>query len=108
MNPGKLRHRLTFSIPTYTQLQSGEETLTFVQLGTVWGSIEDLSGREVIQAGQQLADVSTRIRCRFLAGVTPECRIEGRRRTFDIVHLNNVDNVNKEYEILCRTPEDNV
>ncbi len=108
MNPGRLRHRLTFQLPTYTQLESGEETLTFVQLGTVWGSIEDLSGREVIQTGQQIADVSTRIRCRFLPGVTAECRIVAGRRTFDIVHLNNVEGINKEYEILCQTAEDNV
>lgn len=108
MNPGKLRHKLTFLIPAYTQLESGEETPAFEALGTVMGSIEDLSGREVIQAGQQIGDVSTRIRCRFLPGVTNECRIVAGRRTFDVVHPNNIEGLNKEYEILCRTAEDNI
>lgn len=108
MNPGRMRHRLIFQVTTETQTQSGEITTSWGTLGTVWGSVNDISGKEVMQSDNDIADVSTRIRCRYLPGVTAECRIVAGRRTFDIVHLNDIDGKRAEYEILCRTAEDNV
>ncbi len=108
MNPGRYKHRLQFQVNTESQIESGELIDTWVTFATAWGSVKDLSGREIIQSDASIADVSTRIRCRYVPSVTAEHRIVSGRRTFDIVHLNDVGGLRKEYEILCRTAEDHV
>jgi len=75
--PGYMRHRLTFQARTTTQNAYGEEAVTpWQDQFTVWGSIEPLRGQEYMDAQQQQADVSHRVRIRYRDGVVPTMRIE--------------------------------
>ncbi len=102
MNAGKLINRIMFKKPTEVQAGSGGTTATYSTLASCWASIEDLSGKELIQAGQMGAIGTVRVRCRYVPGVTNECRIVAGNRTLEIFHVNNVENRNAELEMLCR------
>ena len=102
MNAGKLINRIMFKKPTEVQAGSGGTTTTYSTLATGWASIEDVSGSELIKSGQIGAIGTVRVRCRYVPGVTSECRIVAGNRTLEIVHVNNVKNRNAELEMLCR------
>lgn len=66
MQAGKLRHRLKLQSKTYTQNQTtGELTETWVDVCTVYGSIEYLSAREFISAQSTQSEVVCRITIRY-------------------------------------------
>ena len=102
MHTGRLRHRIIIKRPVESQSATGEVTNTWVMVAHVWASVEALSGKEVLMAEGAVAEGTIRVRMRYVADVTPECRIIHGERTLEIVHVNNVHGKNKEYELLCR------
>ncbi len=96
MQAGKLDRRLRFEQATSsTASASGEPTLTWSELATVWGSKEPLSGREATQAQQLVARIDTRFRVRYsaaLAVVTPTAtfRLVCDGRTYDITAVTEI------------------
>ncbi len=101
MNPGEMRHRIMIKTPTEAQSGTGHITKTWVTLATVWASIKPISGRELLQADQAIAESTVRIRFRYIRGLTTECNVIHRGRTLEINRIINVDELNKEFEILC-------
>jgi len=86
---GKLDRRVRFEHATETTSASGEVSLAWTELVTVWGSKEPLTGRELFAAQQVTAKVDTRFRVRhstLLAEVTPDetYRIMCDGRTYNI------------------------
>lgn len=62
---GPLRHRVKLQSPTYTQdTTTGEQTLVWADVATVWAAIEPLSAREFIAAQSEQAQIDTRITIR--------------------------------------------
>lgn len=57
-----------------TQNSTGEVEVTYEEAFTSWVSIEPIAGREFFTSQQVQADVTTRIRMRFRAGVTETMR----------------------------------
>lgn len=102
MHTGRLRHRITIQRTVETQSGTGETTYTWLTIATVWASVNDLSGRELLQADAGSAEVTVRVILRYVESVTPLCRILHGSRTLEIVHVNNVQGRQKEYELLCR------
>lgn len=107
MQAGKLRHRLMIqSLPdTPTRGTSGEEKVDdseWQNVAMIWGSVEPLAGREFFAAQQVNADVSHRIRLRYLPGITPKMRLKFGDRIFDIVNSLNIEERNRELELLAR------
>lgn len=103
MNIGALRHRLTFKSTNTTADSFGEvsESPT-TTVATVWGSINPLSGRELLQAQQVQAEVTHRVRIRYRSGLDPSMQIVFGTRTFDIVSIINLEERDREIEILCK------
>lgn len=85
VDPGELRHRLTFQAPTSERRPSGSRDESWADAFTVWGEVEPISGYERIQAMQTTAGLTHRIRIRYRAGVLPTMRILHRGRTFAVV-----------------------
>ncbi len=86
-----------------TQNDFGEEVITWNDVATLWASIEPIRGREYIELRQAQADVTTRIRIRHYAGLTPSMRIEHSGRTFEIVAPpKNVAERDIQMELMCR------
>jgi len=64
MQAGLMRHRVTIQSNTPVQNSTGEEIDSWADAATVWAEVRPLSGQEYIQARQQGANVTTRIRMR--------------------------------------------
>jgi len=103
MQAGRLRHRVTVQRATDSIDQYGDQTPTWASLGTVWASVEPLSGREYFAAAQMQSEVSTRIVIRPISGVTltPKDRVKFGSRYFDIQSVINRDERNRELQLLC-------
>lgn len=102
MRAGKLRHRIIIKQPTEVQSDTGDETLTWSTLATVWASVEPIRGREQIMADASMSECTHRIRLRYVSGLTTQCRIEHKSRTIEIVHIGNINDVDAEYELMCK------
>ncbi len=100
MRAGELRHRITIQQATETPSTSGAITQTWSTVATVWAAIEALSGREAFAAQQVNAQVSSRIRIRYRAGITPKMRIVFGARTFNIESVMDMESRRRELQLL--------
>lgn len=122
MRAGQLRHRIHIQAPLETRDTDGTVLRSdWTTVAIRWASIEYLAGRELFQAQQAQSRVSTRIRCRYAADVTSRHRVglltaaasasatatgsggadSDFSKIFNIEHANNVQNRNRELELLC-------
>ena len=100
MRAGRLRHIVTIQEPVETQDSMGHPAVTWSDVATRRASIEPLSGREFFTAKEFHADVSTRIRLRYLAGVTPKMRVKWGDRYFNIHSAISPDKKNRELVLM--------
>jgi SPP1 family predicted phage head-tail adaptor len=101
IDPGKLRERVTVQIASGTTNALGETVLTWGDSSAVWASVEGVSAREALTAGQQETTVSHRVRLRYLPGLTQNMRFSWRSRTLEIVSLLEHGN-RSEHEAICQ------
>ncbi len=104
MRAGKLKHKVTVEEPREARGETGQVTTSFQPLATTWASIEPLSGRELIAADQAQSETTIRVRMRYLAGVTNECRIVHGTRVLQIVSVIDPEDRHAELELMCREP----
>lgn len=104
MNAGKYRHYVTIQSPTESQSGTGQIVVSYETLARVWASVEPLSGKEKLQSDQTSGETTLRVRCRFVSGVTNDSRVIQGSRTLEVYHVNNIDELNVELELLCREP----
>lgn len=103
---GEKRHRITIKAPTRSQSATGEQSITYYTLATVWASVQPISGREKVQAEQLVAEEAYRVRFWWIKGVTTQCLIVHKGRNLEIFAAMNIDEKNEEYEVLCREAVD--
>jgi len=101
IDAGKLRERVTVQIASGTTNALGETVLAWGDSSAVWASVEGVSAREALTAGQQETTVSHRVRLRYLPGLTSQHRFSWRSRTLDIVSLLEHGN-RSEHEAICQ------
>jgi len=105
MQAGKLRHRVIFDEPVTSQAANGEEIVTFVEAFRLSSKIEPLNGRERTQAGQVVAEGSTRISIRWseqAARITAKWRARHRDTIYNISGPPaEIDMAKREIEILA-------
>ena len=103
MRIGPLRHRLAIQNAAASQDEYGDDSdRTFSTDETVWGSVEPLNGRELLNAQQVQAETTHRIRIRYTTNAVSESRILFENRTFEIVSLINRKEKKCMLEILCK------
>lgn len=101
IDPGKLRERVTVQIASGTTNALGETVLSWSNSTAVWASVEGVSSRESLSAGQQEIAITHRVRLRFLPGLTQSMRFAWRSRTLEIVSL--LEHANRsEHEAICQ------
>ena len=101
-NTGKLRHALKIQEPPSGTGTRGERTGDWSDVATVRGSIETLSGDEVIQA-HQLAGICThRVTIRHRSGLDITQRFKFGDKALNIVFINNVEELNRVCFVLCK------
>lgn len=105
MKAGDLRHRITIQAPPepedVSQDNYGQEKPGWSRFAIVNAAIEPLSGREFWNAQQIQATQVTRIRIRYLAGVTERMRVVWGERKFNIQSIINMDERNIELQLMC-------
>jgi SPP1 family predicted phage head-tail adaptor len=101
IDPGKLRERITVQIASGTTNALGETVLAWSDSSAVWASVEGVSAREALLAGQQETSVTHRLRLRYLPGLTQQMRFAWRGRTLEIVSLLEHGN-RSEHEAICQ------
>ena len=97
-----MRQQVTIQAYRKSRDSYGAEVETWTDLHTgVWASVEPLIGREYMAAKQLTADVSHKIRIRYIKGLSPEMRIVWGTRYFEIVSIINVQERNRELVIMA-------
>jgi SPP1 family predicted phage head-tail adaptor len=101
MDAGTLRDRVTVQQPTETRNSLGESLLSYTAFEVVWASVQGVSAREFLLAGQQQVEVSHRVKMRYLTGLTPQMRILWRGRTLEIISILEHEN-RSIHELICQ------
>jgi SPP1 family predicted phage head-tail adaptor len=100
IDPGKLRERVTVQQASGSRNSLGETVLSWSDFAEVWASVEGVSAREALTAGQQEISVTHKVRLRYLPGLTQQMRFSWRSRTLEIVSLLEHGN-RSEHEAIC-------
>jgi SPP1 family predicted phage head-tail adaptor len=103
MNPGKLRHKINIQQELVTQNSFGEPTQAWVNfLSGIYCSIEPIRGKEYFSADMVNAEVTTRIRMRYFAGIKSKMRIKFENRYYDIIDVIDILESHKELQLMCK------
>lgn len=102
MRAGRLRHRVTIQRPHETRDVQGGVTRTWLDVGTAWASIEPLSGREATIVHQVDSRITHRVNMRYYSGLVATDRLSLSGRTFGIVSVRNVDEMDREHEVMAQ------
>lgn len=102
MQAGNLRNRIVVQDKSVTQNAYGEEVITWTAVASVWAAIEPLMGREFMAAQQVQAEVTTRIRLRYISGLAPEMRVLFGGRVFEILSVQHVYERRRELILMCK------
>lgn len=102
MRAGRLRHLIIIERPSETQGTTGEMVPSWSSFATVWGSVEPLRGREFWSAKEMQAQIDTRIRIRYLAGVTPKMRVLYGERVYLIYAVIDPEYRHQELQLMSQ------
>ena len=101
MNAGTLRDRVTVQQATENRNRLGESISEWATFTEVWASVQGVSAREFLLAGQQQVEVSHRVKMRYLNGLTPQMRLLWRGRTLEIISILEHEN-RSVHELICQ------
>jgi SPP1 family predicted phage head-tail adaptor len=106
MQAGKLNNRVAIDRPDVSQNETGEEIISWHEMGKVWCSIEPLAGREALQVNANLAVMDTRFRFRWTPGLsqmTTKWRMRRPNLIYNIVSIAEILMDQKEIEVLAKS-----
>jgi len=100
---GRMRKRVVLKTIASTQETTyGSWTQTATVSSTRWASIEPISAREKLTAGQVVPEATHVVRMRYTSAVVPSATLTYGTRTFEIMAVINVEERNKVLELLCK------
>lgn len=102
MHSGALRHKIIIQQPAGVRDSNGQMVETWTTFATVWASVEPLQGREFFAADQINSEITTRIRLRYLSGITQDMRISFDSRIYDIRSIIQVREIHHEMQLMCK------
>lgn len=103
MNPGELRHIVTFQKLSDVQNGYGENTDSWVDITTDRAGIYPISGKEFFAAETVNSEVTHKIKMRYRPGITPDMRIKFGERIFELIAPPiNFQEKNVELQLLCK------
>lgn len=102
MRAGKLRHKIKIQQAVETQGATGEMPVVWSDFAEVYSSVEPLRGREFWAAKEQQAQVSTRIRIRYLAGVTPKMQVLFGTKSYLIESVIDPEERHIQMDLICQ------
>lgn len=104
MNPGSLRHKITFQKLNNVQDTFGQPVEVWNDVFTnVWASVIPISGKELFAAETVNSEITHKIKLRYKSGITPDMRIKFKDRYFSITGPPiNFQEKNKELQLMCK------
>lgn len=100
---GTLRRRITFQNQSKDADAAGQRVELWANLATVWGSVQDVSGRELVRGGVTSGQATTLIKVRHRGDITNGMRAIVGPRTFEIISPPiDRGGRNRDLEVLCR------
>ena len=107
MRAGRLHKKILIESVSEVRDSRGETTQTWSTTITTRAAIAPLRGREYFEAHQENREVTHKIIIRYQSGITPKMRINFNGRYFDIESIINVEERNRELNLMCveRLPE---
>jgi SPP1 family predicted phage head-tail adaptor len=96
-----MRERVTVQQATERRNSLGETTLEWATFAERWASVEGVTAREALGAGQLEVSITHRVRLRYIDGLTQQMRLLWRGRTLEIVSLLEHNN-RSEHELICQ------
>lgn len=85
MRAGALRHSITIERQVSTRDKFGAPSSEWEVFATTYAAIEDLTGREALEAQQVKSRITSRITMRYLDGITPSMRINHNGQLYNIL-----------------------
>jgi SPP1 family predicted phage head-tail adaptor len=102
MRIGPLRKQLSMQSRSTAEDSYGQPTETFTEYKVVWGSINPVSGSEIISGQQQSGEITHKVNIRHNTSVVITDRVVFESRTFEIIFIRNVQERNHWQELLCK------
>lgn len=102
MNPGDLDQRVTIERFTSEQMDDGQMVDTWAPLATVWAAVEPQAGREFVAAGAAQSELTTKIRIRWMAGLTSGDRVTHDGRVYNIASVIDYRSARREIVLMCK------
>ncbi len=102
MRAGLIRQRVKVQTGTETRDAHGGVIRTFADTATRWASVTPLSGRELYEAQQVVADVTHLVVFRHPNPVTPITRLVHEGRVLNVERVLNKDERDREIMVLCK------
>lgn len=101
MRAGRLRHLLTIEEPYESEDAFGEPIPSWQSLAEVWGRKTDLSGRELFQAQQVNAEVTTEFEIRHRTDVDARMRVVCDDICYGIRSVQDPEGLGERTVLLC-------
>jgi SPP1 family predicted phage head-tail adaptor len=102
MDAGQLRERVTVLQGRESRSRMDEVVMVYdTTFATVWASVQGVSAREYLQAGQQQVEISHKVRMRYLTGLSAQMRLSWRGRTLEIISILEHEN-RSIHELICQ------
>jgi SPP1 family predicted phage head-tail adaptor len=98
---GQFRHQVQIQELDGSRTDHGGVDQTYTTIGTAYGYVEPLTGRELMQAQAKDARVSHRIILRYRDGITAKHRLFARSRYFNILYIVNPSERDQELIVLA-------
>ena len=99
MNPGELRHRITFQKLTTSTNENGFQIEEWVDVKTVWAAVSNLHGREYFEAAAIQRENAVKFTIRYLKGLDASMQILFQGKPYNITSIDNIKYKNELMEI---------
>lgn len=102
-NAGKYRTRIEICLPVTTEDDAGFQTVALAPVLATWAEVRTMSGMQALKNGVEFTKTTVRFLIRYPKKViSSQMQVRMGSRIFEIVYLNNVNEMNAELELQCR------
>jgi SPP1 family predicted phage head-tail adaptor len=109
MNPGELRHRIEIEKSVLVDNPNNEQEKQWTFFKKIWAKIDCVgNGRKQIQAGKESTSLNYEITIRFTKDIDNSMRIKYGSKIFNIDHVVNYKELNRELHLFCTFQEEGV
>lgn len=103
MQSGKNRHRIVIEQPVKVKTDSGAINTTWSTFKETWAEVRTLKMYEKSAIETSFPKADMFIGFRYIEGVLSTMRITYKGKIYSILGINNVDERNRELELICET-----